>query len=93
THQFIGSNRKESFAWEISVRNKKKTAISITIEDQFPLTTDKDIEIEKGETSNATYDEIKGFLTWKLTIASAETKKLNFSYSVKFPKDKNVYIE
>jgi uncharacterized protein (TIGR02231 family) len=93
THQFIGNNRKESFAWEISVRNKKKTAINITIQDQLPLTTDKDIEIEKGETSNATYDETQGFLTWKFSIKSAETKKMNFSYSVKYPKDKNVYIE
>lgn len=93
THQFIGNNRKESFAWEISIRNKKKTAINITIQDQIPLSTDKDIEIEKDVTSNATFDDVKGFLTWKLTINSAETKKVNFSYSVKFPKDKNVYIE
>lgn len=90
--QFIGNNRKVSFAWEISVRNKKKTAIDITIQDQLPLTTDKDIIIEKDETSDATYDENQGFLTWKLKVNSAETKKVNFSFSVKYPKDKNVYI-
>ena len=93
TSQFIGSNRKVNFAWEISVRNKKKTPITIVIEDQLPLSTDKDIEIEKGETSDASYDETTGFLKWKLNITSAETKKLNFKYTVKYPKDKNVYIE
>lgn len=93
TSQFIGANRKVSFAWEISVRNKKKTPITIVIEDQLPLSTDKDIEVEKGETSDATYDETTGFLKWKLELKSAETKKLNFKYTVKYPKDKNVYIE
>jgi uncharacterized protein (TIGR02231 family) len=91
--QFVGSNRKMAIAWEISIRNKKKTAINITIQDQIPLTTDKDISIDKGENADATYDDVKGFLTWKLTIASAETKKLNFNYTVKYPKDKNVYLE
>jgi uncharacterized protein (TIGR02231 family) len=93
TSQFIGANRKVSFAWEISVRNKKKTPITIVIEDQLPLSTDKDIEVEKGETSDATYDETTGFLKWKLELKSSETKKLNFKYTVKYPKDKNVYIE
>ncbi len=93
SNQFIGSNRKESYAWEISVRNKKKTPITIVVEDQIPLSTDKQIEVEKGETTNAKYDEITGFLSWKLTMKSAETQKLNFSYSVKYPKDKNVYVE
>jgi len=93
TSQFIGSNRKVSFAWEISVRNKKKTPVTIVVEDQLPLSTDNQIEIEKGETPEATYDETNGILKWKFTLNSAETKKVNFSYSVKYPKDKNVYIE
>lgn len=93
THQFIGSNRKESFAWEISIRNKKKTAITITIQDQIPLTTDKDIEITKDIPANTIFDDVNGYCSWKFNINSAETKKVNFSYTVKYPKDKNVYIE
>ena len=93
TNQFIGANRKVSFAWEINVRNKKKTPITIVVEDQLPLSTDKQIEIEQGETSNAKYDETTGFLSWKLNMKSSETQSIKFSYSVKYPKDKNVYIE
>lgn len=93
SNQFIGSNRKESYAWEISVRNKKKTPITIVVEDQIPLSTDKQIEVEKGETTNAKYNETTGLISWKLSIKTAETQKFNFSYIVKYPKDKNVYIE
>jgi len=91
--KLVGANRKVALAWEISVRNKKKTAISIVVEDQIPLTTDKQIEIEKDETSDASFDETTGSLKWTLKLASAETKKVKFSYTVKYPKDKSVYIE
>ncbi len=93
TNQFIGANRKVAFAWEINVRNKKKTPITIVVEDQLPLSTDKQIEIEQDETSNAKYDETTGFLSWKLNMKSAETQTIKFSYSVKYPKDKNVNVE
>jgi len=91
--QLIGANRKVSYAWEISIRNKKKTPITIVVEDQVPLSTDKQIEIEKGETKSAKYDETTGIISWKQTIKSAETQKLNFNYTVKYPKDKRVDLE
>jgi uncharacterized protein (TIGR02231 family) len=89
--KFLGENRNESFAWEINVRNKKKTPVTIVVEDQIPLSTDKQIEIEKEETSNAKFDEITGILSWKLNLKSAETQSIKFSYSVKYPKDKIMY--
>ena len=53
----------------------------------------KEIEIEKGESSDASYDETKGQLKWTLKLASADPKKLKFDYTVKYPKDKSVYVE
>ncbi|NTW34229.1 MAG: DUF4139 domain-containing protein [Bacteroidetes bacterium] len=91
--QLIGANQKVSYSWEINVRNKKKTPITIVVEDQVPLTSDKQIEIEKGETPNAIFDETTGIISWKENIKSAETQKINFSYSIKYPKDKRVDTE
>lgn len=45
--KFIGTSRKVTKGWEITVRNNKSKEIEIVIEDQFPITTNKDIEIEK----------------------------------------------
>ncbi len=89
----IGANRKVVTSWEISVRNKKKQAVSILIEDQIPVTTDKTIEIDKLEYTGATLNETTGILKWNLTINPAETKKLKFSYTVKYPKDNTLYLE
>ncbi|HPS45845.1 MAG TPA: DUF4139 domain-containing protein, partial [Bacteroidales bacterium] len=89
----IGSSKKIDIAWEISIRNTKKTPITILVEDQIPISNDKDIEVVKGEISNAIYDETKGSLKWLFTLDAADTKKMNFSYNVKYPKTKILYLE
>ena len=89
----VGLNQKESRGFEISVRNKKSTSITIVIDDQIPVSTDKDLVVEKTDISNAKYDEPSGRLTWKYDVKAAETKKMKLVYSVKYPKDKSVILE
>lgn len=84
----IGVNKKESFIYEISIRNKKKQEIEIEVHDQVPLSSQSEIEVETLETSGAAYNKESGKLTWNLKIAGADTKKLRLGYSIKFPKDK-----
>ncbi len=86
----IGSTRKESFTYDITVRNTKKDAVSLIMLDQYPITTDKDIEIELLEKSNASDDKDKGQLQWRFDLKSQENKTLRLSYSVKYPKDKTI---
>ena len=85
---FFGSSQKRIYTYEISVRNSRKESIDIDVKEQFPLSTEKDIEIKLLETSNAKVDDKKGELSWNLNLKAGETKKLRFSYSVKLPKDK-----
>lgn len=90
--KLIGTNTKETFTFEINVRNKKKLPISIVLEDQIPISTDKDIIIENLELSGGTFDEVTGKVTWKLDLKPSESKKIKLSYSVKYPKDKQVNL-
>ncbi len=86
----LGSKKTEESAYEISIRNTKSTPITITVEDQLPISIDKDIEIEQIDLGGAIYDEVTGKLTWKVNIAAGETKKINFSFNVKYPKNKKI---
>ncbi|MEJ0029469.1 MAG: DUF4139 domain-containing protein [Bacteroidota bacterium] len=52
-NQFVGSNRKSTFAYEISVRNKKSYPVNIRIEDQLPVPNTKDISVDDIEISKA----------------------------------------
>ncbi|HTE13391.1 MAG TPA: DUF4139 domain-containing protein [Chitinophagaceae bacterium] len=90
--KFLGSNKKQVFTYEITVKNNKKEAISMLLKDQYPLSTNKDIEVELTESNNAANNTELGVLTWKLQLAPGDVKKLRVSYSVKYPKDKYVNL-
>ncbi len=85
--KFLGSNKKETLAYEISVKNKKSIPIEIEILDQIPVSQTKDIVIELLEKGTAVYTKDYGKLLWRFELGSGQSKKLDFSYSAKFPKD------
>lgn len=86
--KFLGSNKKQLFTYELTVKNNKKEAVQLLLKDQYPLSTNKEIEVELTETSEAANNTELGVLTWKLQLAPGEVKKLRVGYSVKYPKDK-----
>ncbi|MBO9202740.1 MULTISPECIES: DUF4139 domain-containing protein [Niastella] len=90
--KFLGSNKKQTFTYEITVRNNKKEAIQMELRDQYPLSTNKEIEIELLQSDGATVNTETGILTWKPQLAPGEIKKYRVSYSVKYPKDKQVNL-
>jgi len=49
SRKLIGTNQKESYAWEISVRNTKSEPIRISIEDQIPVSQNSQIEVTATE--------------------------------------------
>jgi uncharacterized protein (TIGR02231 family) len=90
---FLGSSKKATIAYDIVVRNNHSKPINIEILDQVPISSDKDVVITVDEKTGAEHDEKTGLLSWNLTIAPTQTKALNFGFSIKYPKDKQVKIE
>jgi uncharacterized protein (TIGR02231 family) len=85
--KFIGTNKRESYAYEISVRNTKSETIKITIEDQVPVSQNSSIEITVSDVGGAKHNKNTGKLMWELSVAPNETKKVAFKFEVKYPKD------
>lgn len=90
--KLLDDNKIYTFAYEINIKNGNQKSIEIEIQDQMPLSTNKQVVIEKENLSNATYDENNGFLTWKQTIKAKDNKKINFSYTIKAPKDTPIAV-
>ncbi len=90
--KMIGLNQKEIIAWEINVKNKKKQNIDIIIEDQFPISSNKDIVVEHIEYIEANYNKDTGKLIWNLKLKPSESKKMKLMYSVKYPKNQTIYL-
>ncbi len=84
----FGGNKKTTRGYELSVRNNKSQAIDIEIIEQIPLSNRKDIEVALLESDNAKYDVKTGKLTWKVSIAANSTKKINYKFEIKYPKDR-----
>jgi len=85
---FSGSNKKEVFTYEISVRNNNKTAIDIELLDQVPITQESDIKVDVIETTGVTPEPLSGKLKYQLKLAPSESKILTLSFSVQYPKSK-----
>lgn len=83
----IGDNKKQSFAYTIDVKNTKKEAIDIKILDQYPISQQGKIEVALDDAAGAIIDAATGKLIWTLHLESNEEKKLQFSFTVKYPKD------
>jgi len=86
--KIIASDKKETHGYEIVVKNKKKKEIEILIQDQIPVSTNKEIIVELQDKSRADYNAEKGFLSWTLKIKPGADEKVKFSYSIQYPKDK-----
>ena len=88
--KFISSYKEQTFTYDILLRNNKKEPISLVLKDQYPVSTEKDIEVELLESTRASQDEQTHILTWELTLKPNETKTFRISYKLKYPKDKTV---
>ena len=86
--KFLSSYKEQTFTYDITVRNNKKEDVQMTLKDQYPLSTDKDITIDLLEDGKAKVNTETGILTWELKLAPNETKKIRISYKVRYPKDK-----
>lgn len=85
--KFLSAYKEQTFTYDIIVRNNKKEDVTITIKDQYPISSDKDITIVLQDKDGADENKETGILTWDLKLKPNETRKLRLSYVVKYPKD------
>lgn len=85
-----GKENKQVFTYEILVKNNKLTDVNLLLKDQFPLSNIKEVIVTLEDGSEAMVNTETGVLTWKIDLKPGESKKVRFSYSVKYPKDKKI---
>ncbi len=90
----LGSDIKQVFTYKLTVRNNHSKPIKLVLKDQYPVSTQKNIEVEllKETTPWTANVENIGVVTWEHDIKAGETKEYKMSYSVKYPKDSNINL-
>jgi len=82
----IGLNKKKLIGYEITIRNNKRTAITLNLQDQIPISKNEQIEVKIITISGAKKEEVTGFLDWDVKLKPGEIKKFQIKYEIKYPK-------
>lgn len=88
----LGTNRKESYAYEIVVKNNRNLPVKIEIIDQVPVSQESEIEVGVENISGAEYNNTTGLLKWNTELQPGVTQKYTLAYWVKYPKSKPVQM-
>jgi uncharacterized protein (TIGR02231 family) len=91
--RLIGVNKQVTYSYLITVRNNKANPIRITVNDQIPISSNSSITVEPAELSGGKFNSGTGEVKWDLDINPQENRQLILTYTVKYPKDKNVILE
>ena len=84
-----GSSTQVTYTFTTTVRNDKREAINLTLKDRYPVSTAKEIQVSVSDkcTRPTTENKQSGILTYELNLAPGETRTIELSYTVKYPKD------
>ncbi len=85
-----GKESKQIFTYEILVKNNKVTDVNLLLKDQYPLSNIKEVVVTLDDSGAAMVNPETGVLTWKIDLKPGESKKVRFTYSVKYPKDQRI---
>ncbi len=91
--KFLGSNRTDNKQFEITVRNNKNVPVNIIVDDQFPISTLKEIEVDDLKYDGAKLNDETKIITWTSAIDPKQSKKMEMKYSVKYPKEKKLQLD
>lgn len=86
----IGTKRKASYVYEITVKNNHASPITIEIQDQIPVSSNQEIEVTVDQTSAAEQNPLTGILKWNYSIDPGKVQSLKIGYTVKYPKGYSV---
>ena len=71
--KFLSSNVERTFAFDIKIKNNKKAAVKIIVEDQIPISKNEDIVVKLIDSSGAVYDQQSGKLKWMVEVEAGKS--------------------
>lgn len=89
----VGPNRKDSYTYEIKVKNNRDLPIQLNLFDQVPISQDSDIEVTVVEISGADHNLTSGRLLWNVNLNPGESATYKLAFTIKYPKDRKITVQ
>lgn len=84
-------NTKVVYHYRFTLENKKKTDVTVGVQDQLPISQNEKIIVEQLEPAAAQLPhDAEGLVTFRATLKPAEKKVWDFRFSVEYPRDMSV---
>lgn len=93
SRRLLGTKTEQRIGWTIKVQKSRRNDVPLIIEDQIPVSTTDEIEVELDQAKGATLDPITGKLRWELNMKFGDQTEIGFRYLVKHPKSMNIILE
>jgi uncharacterized protein (TIGR02231 family) len=84
--KLIENSKVYTATYEIKIKNKNKGDVNLIIEDHIPVSKNEKIEITSTN-GDGKLNEDTGVLSWDINLKGLAKKKLEYDFSVKYPKD------
>lgn len=91
--QMLGGKAVETRHWQLSLRNQKQQTVTISLFDQVPVSNREEIEVGDLLLSDGQMDKTTGEVLWRIDLKPGDSRKIDLSYQVKYPKGRNLAIE
>lgn len=88
--KFLSSDIERTFAYEIKIKNNKKGAVKLTVEEQIPISQHEDIVVQMIDLSGGKYNRESGELKWNVNVDAGKSVTKKLVFSVRHPKDKQI---
>ena len=93
TRRLLASNQEQDMTWRITVKNSRKEAVSLLLQDQIPVSQNSNITVTTEELSGGQLDKSTGIIVWQLQLQPNEQREFIVQYRVKYPKNRQLKIE
>lgn len=93
SRRLIGANRIDTRSFMITVRNNKKEKVTVRIHDQIPVSSNSEITVEATQLSGGNLNGVTGMVIWEFTLEPQQAREIVLTYTVKYPKDKEIILE
>ncbi len=86
----IGSERKQTMTYDITVKNSSPGRVRLALRDQVPVSMNDQIKVEVLELSGGELSSTDGMVEWPMDLEPGASKTVKLSFSIRHPKGWNV---
>ncbi len=90
TKKVSGSTKKDTYFYDIQVRNNRTVPVRINVFDQIPLSSNSEITVTVETIGTGKKNDLTGEVSYYLTLQPGETVNLELGYSVRYPKNAKI---